>query len=101
VGPCHTFIVFVPAQYVLVRVRERQLSCAQRWILLKTRCIRADPGASCSPLDHNAGETRRRDRVCFPDGFSIKTMLCIDVCVYSSVQYNVSLVDSPSISLGN
>ena len=59
----------------------------------------ADPGATCSPLDHNPGEARRRDRVCFPGIFSIKAMLCIDVCVYSSVQYNVSLVDSPSISL--
>ena len=29
----------------------------------------ADPGATCSPLDHNAGEARRRDRVCFPGVF--------------------------------
>jgi hypothetical protein len=31
--------------------------------------IFTDPGATCSPLDHNAGESRRRDRVCFPDVF--------------------------------
>jgi hypothetical protein len=29
----------------------------------------ADPGATCSPLDQNTGEARRRDRVCFPGVF--------------------------------
>ena len=59
----------------------------------------AEQGATCSPLDHNAGEARRRERVCFPGGFRYKLQSCIDVRVYSSVQYFVSLVDSPSISL--
>ena len=44
----------------------------------------ANPGAAYSLLDYNAGEARRRDRVCFPDGLSIKAMLCIDVCVLVS-----------------
>ena len=50
------------------------------WCLLRF----AEQGATCSPLDHNAGEARRRDRVCFPDGFSKKAVLCIDVCVLVS-----------------
>jgi hypothetical protein len=39
-----------------------------------------EQGATCSPLDHNAGEARRRERVCFPGGFQYKLQLCIDVC---------------------
>jgi hypothetical protein len=45
----------------------------------------AEQGATCSPLDHNAGEARRRECVCFPGGASIKALLCIDV-VYTSVR---------------
>ena len=57
--------------------------------------------AACSLPDYNAGEARRRDRVCFPDGFSIKASLCIDVYVLVSTMCSVSLVDSPSISLAD
>ena len=59
----------------------------------------SEQGATCSPLDHNAGEARRRERVCFPGGASIKALLCIDA--RCTRQYDVFLVDGPSISLGS
>ena len=57
--------------------------------------------AAWSLPDYSAGEARRRDCVCFPDGFSIKASLCIDVYVLVSTMCSVSLVDSPPISLGD
>jgi hypothetical protein len=39
--------------------------------------------------------------ISLPWRFSIKAALCIDVCVLVSTMCSVSLVDSPSISLGS
>jgi hypothetical protein len=53
-------------------------------------------------LISNAGEARRRAGyidVRFPDGASIKALVCIDA--RCTRQYDVFLVDGPSISLGS
>jgi hypothetical protein len=52
-------------------------------------------------LISNAGEARRRKRVCFPGDASIKALLCIDARCTRHRQYDVFLVDGPSISLGD
>ena len=75
--------------------RAEQLSLRSQQRVVAT----AEQGATCSPLDHNAGKTRRRERVCFPGGASIKALLCIDA--RCTRQYDVFLVDGPSISLGS
>ena len=50
-------------------------------------------------LISNAGEARRRKCVCFPGSASIKALLCIDA--RCTRQYDVFIVDGPSISLGD
>jgi hypothetical protein len=52
-------------------------------------------------LISNAGEARRRECVCFPGDASIKALLCIDARCTRHRQYDVFLVDGPSISLGD
>jgi hypothetical protein len=60
----------------------------------------ADPGAACSPLDHNVGEVwRRKIASAFLEGFNKSYALYDGVLV--STMYSVSLVDSLSICLGD